>query len=64
MSWSWAPMLRGLELEATEANLKAILEKVKSTYPDVKLILAGMQAPPNMGNDYTRQFSSILPAKS
>ncbi|MBK9564673.1 MAG: hypothetical protein IPO37_05660 [Saprospiraceae bacterium] len=57
-------MLRGLELEATEANLKVILDKVKSTYPDVKLILVGMKAPPNMGNNYTRQFSSILPAKS
>jgi acyl-CoA thioesterase-1 len=54
-------VLRGLDLKATEDNLKAILDKVKSTYPDVKLILAGMQAPPNMGNDYTRQFAAIFP---
>ena len=54
-------VLRGLDLKATEANLKAILDKVKSTYPDAKLVLAGMEAPPNMGNDYTRQFSAIFP---
>lgn len=54
-------VLRGLDLKATESNLKAILDKVKSTYPDVKLMLAGMQAPPNMGNDYTRQFAAIFP---
>jgi acyl-CoA thioesterase-1 len=54
-------VLRGLDLKATESNLKAILDKVKSKYPDVKLMLAGMQAPPNMGNDYTRQFAAIFP---
>ena len=28
---------------------------------DVKLMLAGIQPPPNMGNDYTRQFAAIFP---
>lgn len=54
-------VLRGLDLKETEANLSAILDKVRSTYPDAKLVLAGMQAPPNMGNDYTRRFSNIFP---
>ena len=54
-------ILRGLELNSTEENLRGILEKVVSTYPDVQIVLAGMQAPPNMGNDYTTRFASIFP---
>jgi len=54
-------VLRGLDLKETEANLRAILDKVKTSNPDVKLILAGMQAPPNMGNDYTKRFAGIYP---
>lgn len=52
-------VLRGLNLNQTEDNLRSILKKVKASNPDVKLVLAGMQAPPNMGNDYTKRFSSI-----
>lgn len=54
-------MLRGLDLKETESNLRDILDKVKAANPSVKLVLAGMQAPPNMGNDYTRQFAAIYP---
>ncbi len=54
-------VLRGLDLKETEANLRSILDKVKASNPNVKLILAGMQAPPNMGNDYTKQFATIYP---
>jgi len=54
-------VLRGLDLKETEANLRAILDKVKTSNPDVKLIIAGMQAPPNMGNDYTKRFAGIYP---
>ncbi|MBK8547768.1 MAG: arylesterase [Saprospiraceae bacterium] len=54
-------VLRGLDLKETEANLRAILDKVKASNPDVILVLAGMQAPPNMGNDYTKRFAGIYP---
>ncbi len=54
-------VLRGLDLKETEANLRAILDKVKTSNPDVKLVLAGMQAPPNMGNEYTKKFAAIYP---
>lgn len=54
-------VLRGLDLKETESNLRAILDNVKASNPEVKLILAGMEAPPNMGNDYTRQFATIFP---
>ncbi|MGB4959969.1 MAG: arylesterase [Saprospiraceae bacterium] len=54
-------VLRGLDLKETEANLRAIIDKVKAANPAVKIILAGMEAPPNMGNDYTKRFAAIYP---
>lgn len=54
-------MLRGLDVSETEKNLQAILERVRQTYPDIPIIVAGMKAPPNMGQAYTRQFEGIYP---
>jgi acyl-CoA thioesterase-1 len=54
-------LLRGLEVKSTEENLRGILQKVRDKYPDIPIILAGMQAPPNMGNDYTEAFAAIYP---
>jgi len=54
-------VLRGLDLKETEGNLRAILNKVKASNPEVKLVLAGMESPPNMGSDYTKQFAAIFP---
>ena len=54
--------LRGISLDETEKNLSAILEKVKASNPQVKIIVAGMQIPPNMGQEYTDRFKSIFPA--
>ncbi len=53
--------LRGLEINQTIQNLQAIIDKVKAKYPDVKIVIAGMQMPPNMGQEYTRAFSKIFP---
>jgi acyl-CoA thioesterase-1 len=54
--------LRGLPLEQTEKNLQAIINKVNSKYPGVKIVIAGMMVPPNMGADYTSKFQKIFPA--
>ena len=54
-------MLRGLDLTSTEQNLKEILDKVRAANPDVRIIIAGMQAPPNMGKEYTTKFAAIYP---
>lgn len=51
--------LRGISPEATEANLKAMIEKLKAR--NIKVILAGMLAPPNMGKTYEDAFNSIFP---
>jgi acyl-CoA thioesterase I len=54
--------LRGLPLEATEKNLQAIIDKVKVKNPQVKIVVAGMMVPPNIGPDYTERFKKIFPA--
>jgi acyl-CoA thioesterase-1 len=53
--------LRGLPPETTRKNLQAIIDRAREKYPDVKLILAGMKVPPNMGRDYGRKFEAIYP---
>lgn len=53
--------LRGIPLAETKKNLQAIIDKVKAKNPDAKIVLAGMQIPPNMGQDYTSEFKKIYP---
>jgi len=52
--------LRGILLSETQKNLQAIIDKVKAKNPDTKLILAGMQIPPNMGKRYATEFRDIF----
>ncbi len=54
--------LRGIPLTETKKNLLAIVDKVQAKYPNTKIILAGMQIPPNMGQEYTEEFKAIYPA--
>lgn len=51
--------LRGIPLSGTLQNLKAIIDTVHRKYPEAKLILAGMEIPPNMGKKYTDEFRSL-----
>ncbi|MCH7410865.1 arylesterase [Belliella sp. DSM 111904] len=53
--------LRGINLSETKRNLKSIIEMVRSRYPDTKIILAGMQIPPNMGKEYSEEFRQMYP---
>jgi acyl-CoA thioesterase-1 len=52
--------LRGIAPEQTEANLDAILANLKGK--QVKVLLAGMLAPPNLGADYGKRFNGLYPA--
>lgn len=52
--------LRGVSTKETSQNLKKILDKVRAKNPNATLIVAGMQVPPNLGQDYTKAFSSIF----
>lgn len=57
-------MLRGLDVNSTKVNLKKILDNVHAKYPGIPIILAGMMAPPNMGEDYEKEFNAIFPKLS
>ncbi len=52
--------LRGLSLDETEKNLTTMIEKVRARNPDVILFLAGMQIPPNLGQEYTERFRTLF----
>lgn len=51
--------LRGIEVETTRKNLQAIIDKVRQKYPGARIILAGMQVPPNLGPRYTGAFKAM-----
>ncbi|MFQ5651638.1 MAG: arylesterase [bacterium] len=53
--------LRGIDLDLTKENLQGIIDKVRKKYPRVKIVLAGMQMPPNWGAAYTKQFHDLYP---
>jgi acyl-CoA thioesterase-1 len=51
--------LRAQKPSETEANLDAILTKLKAK--NIKVLLAGMMAPRNLGPDYAKDFDAIYP---
>ena len=54
--------LRGLPLSETRKNLQKIIDKVKTKNPAVKIVIAGMMVPPNMGPDYSAEFQKVFPS--
>src|SRR5438477_9862785 len=48
--------LRGLDLKSMKINLQTIIDKTKAKNPAVKIVLAGMQVPPNLGAEYATGF--------
>ena len=54
-------MLRGTDVPTSENNLRSIITKVRAKHPNIPIILAGMLAPPNMGQEYTTAFAAIYP---
>ncbi len=53
--------LRGQDVEALRTNLLEIIDRARARYPAVEIVLAGMQAPPNLGERYTDRFSAVFP---
>jgi acyl-CoA thioesterase-1 len=53
--------LRGIPAAATKTNLQAIMDRTKQKYRQARIVIAGMQMPPNMGADYTAAFARIFP---
>jgi len=52
--------LRALPPEELQRNLAAIIERAQAR--GVKVVLAGMEAPPNFGRDYIVSFHKVYPA--
>ncbi len=50
--------LRGLPLSMTADNLAFMTDAVQNTH--AKVLLVGMQLPPNYGTDYSQQFASTF----
>ncbi len=53
--------LRGIPIKETRENLQAIIDLVRKKNADTKIVLAGMQIPPNMGQAYTGEFQQLFP---
>ncbi len=49
--------LRGLPPQATEKNLESMITQLQER--GIKVLLIGIPAPPNMGEDYTKEFNPI-----
>jgi len=54
--------LRGLAPDVTRKNLVALVERIRQRYPDVQIVIAGMQLPTNMGPEHTKAFAAVYPA--
>ena len=53
--------LRGQDLDSTRANLQMIIDRTRAAWPTATIVIAGMQAPPNLGRRYTEGFRNIFP---
>ncbi len=53
--------LRGLPVDSLRANIQRILDDVKRTHPQAKILLVGMEALPNMGSAYVKGFQTVYP---
>jgi acyl-CoA thioesterase-1 len=53
--------LRGLEPDSTRANLEAIVARIRARDATVAIVLAGMEAPPNLGPRFIERFRAVFP---
>ncbi len=54
--------LRGIPPAVSRVNLQAMIDRVRAKYPSVRIVIAGMQMPVNMGEVHRREFAAIFPA--
>lgn len=54
-------MLQGQNLARTRDNLQAIIDRVRTERPEARIVLVGMQAPPNLGREYAERYGAIYP---
>jgi acyl-CoA thioesterase I len=54
--------LRGQDPDSTRAAIQQIIDRTRARSPGTRILLAGMEAMPNLGAAYTRRFRAIYPA--
>ena len=54
--------LRGIAPDSTKKNLIAVIEKARAANPEMKILLAGVGAPANLGADFLGRFKATFPA--
>ncbi len=52
--------LRGIDPGESRKNLQEIIDLARAKYFDIQIIIAGMEAPPNMGQPYVAVFRSMF----
>ncbi len=52
--------LRGQDLADAKRNLQEIIDRTRARHPGVRVVVAGMEAPPNLGRRYTRAFRDLF----
>lgn len=54
--------LRGQDPDSVRARIQGIIDRARAVDPPPRLVVAGMEALPNLGSDYGRRFRAIYPA--
>jgi acyl-CoA thioesterase-1 len=54
--------LRGQDPDSIRGNIQAMIERIRARAPETRIVLVGMEALPNLGQDYVRRFRAIYPA--
>lgn len=52
--------LRGISPVVTRANLQQIIARVRAKYPQAKIVVAGMEMPPSLGQIYTQEYRAVF----
>jgi acyl-CoA thioesterase-1 len=51
---------RGVPIEQIRSNLQAIIDLARARYPNIAIVIAGMQLPDYSSNDYVGAFGAIF----
>lgn len=52
--------LRGVPIAAARGNIDSVLTRIRTAKPDAAVILVQMEAPPNLGREYTAAFRAMF----
>src|SRR5205085_2300719 len=54
--------LRGIPVGTMESNIQQIIDGIRTARHQAQIVLVQIEAPPNLGTTYTRQFHEVFPA--